>query len=333
MRGIRLLAVGALIVAPLTLSASSAEASLVPTVPTCGMFVTSSVKLTSDLMCTNGVALHLGDGGTYTVDLNGHTITSTDPASIGIDNLGRITIENGTLRLAGGTRDHDTPTIYSRILFDGGGIFTVGATSKVVSSTFIHGASWRGTEAGADAEHDTFIGDGTVPYAIGEFEDSITAIGNTIAGFDVGIDTTDSGTVDNIVGNHIERTRIGISIGGTGFGDETTGSISKNTIQANSGDGIYLGSGSGDSGNLSVTKNTVSLNGGDGIHVDATDVDAVDGHGLIDVTLSQNKLTLNAGLGIELPALGTAGVTINDGGGNTAKQNVNGGCSAGIACS
>jgi len=324
MRGIRLLAVGALIVAPLTLSASSAEAALTPTVPTCGMTITHSVKLTSDLTCSSGPAILIGPETTpIIVDLGGHTITSTDSTAYAIEGL--TTIRNGTIRAAYIDHEPSGTMTLQHMVIDGGETSVTFGEIDAYNSTFIHDAALYGSGASIDAEHDVFIG-GSSPYtfALGGFQTSVTAVADTISGYDTGVSVWDTDSGVHLSGNHIERNRIGVSTGGGGL-TITAGSLSKNIISANSGDGIFLGSGN----TLTISGNTLSLNGGDGIHIDTTDSVS---YAAIHLTMGGNKALMNAGWGVEVTGTEPTGLTVTDGGGNIAKQNVNGGCSAGIAC-
>ena len=338
MKWSRLLALVLVAVAPTVVTAEAAEAALPTVVASCGMVITSSVKLANDLSCDSETALGISPplGHGIIVDLGGHTVAATNTSfAVASQTAGtHATVRNG--RIAGGLFDIGggaSHALFQNLVLDGQGTDETGEgvavvvdTVEVKSCQFINGATVGGRLASLRVRTSTFIGNGTSSPAIDVTNPSagslVDLFRNRISGYDTGISV--AGDVDTdlkIRDNHVIGAVTGLRIGGAAAAGTITGSVTGNHVDEGRGDGILIGDGSA----ALFQSNHVKRNGADGIHIDPT------GGAPINVTLTNNVANQNAALGIDAPASDPPNVIITDGGSNRARRNLGGQCTN-IAC-
>jgi hypothetical protein len=294
---------------------------------TCGMAVTTSITLTHDLNCP-GVALSVqNDGRTpiaITVDLGGHTVTSSGRVTIEArDHTVTMTLRNGRIGGAGtAVEDEGASDVYTRLTFDGAGIISVNDSSpSIIYCGFIHGAFVNAGENSIDIEHNIFNGFGATPnragVAIGLSLTYSTVVGNFITGYGTGVSVSDDLGSADVRSNVLVRNGTGIRVAGP----HLPATIKGNVVIASRGDGIVIGDGT----NSEVTGNTTLLNGGDGIRIDPSRLsNTLPTRGII-ARLSRNVSLANVGWGIEAPPA-SASIAVVDGGRNSAHFNRAGQC-------
>jgi len=339
MKWSRLVAVVLVAVAPAVVTAQAAEAALPTVVASCGMVITSSVKLANDLTCDSEPALDIAPplGHGIVVDLGGHTVTATNTSfAVASQTVGaHATVKNG--RIAGGLFDigdgATSHALFQKLVLDGQGTDETGEGFAVYADTvemkgcqFINGARVGAQMASLRLLTSTFIGNGTSSPAIDVTSpisgSLVDLFRNRISGYDTGISV--AGDVDTdlkIRDNHVIGAVTGLRIGGAAAAGTITGSVTGNHVDDGRGDGILIGDGSA----ALFQSNHVTRNGADGIHVDPT------GGAPINVTLTNNVANQNAAIGIDAPASDPPNVIITDGGSNRARRNLGGQCTN-IAC-
>lgn len=302
-------AVGSVLAATLlVLDAPGVQASTPGTI-TCGDQITQSVVLTQNLTCV-GTALEVVPAqGPITVNLGGHTVTSTAAASTCADaaivlaGLSPATLENGRVLGSGpGVCNASPGNVYQHLTFDGAGWANTASDSQptVRDNVFIHGAGFATGQNTVYVEYNEFLGgppDDTAisaPLVDGVISD------NTITGYGVGMNLGDS---------TISRTVSDNTIAGAGVGIEITsltqlGTITGNRLLGNEGDGILI-AWQASGGPATVSGNIAVGNGGDGIEVQSTAGGTV--------TFADNVALGNAGHGIVAPS-----GSVNDGGNRAA---------------
>jgi Right handed beta helix region len=286
---------------------------------TCGAQITQSITLTSNLTCT-GTALTIEAPIPITVDLGGHTVTSTAaPASacrdaptiiVTIPSRG-VTVQDGRIRGNGAAvcDQFSRGNIYQNLVFDGAGWESaqIDTHPTIRDNRFINGA---GVVIVKDdtvtIEDNQFLGgpaDKTAIFA--SFNVSGTFSGNRITGYGVGLDLGDFFT--------FPRTVAGNTVSGAGIGIRTAaftrlGTISGNRVAGSSGDGILIIGPAFSPIVGTISGNTAVGNGGDGIDYQLASPGAA-------ITFADNVARGNAGHGIVAPAGAI------DGGGNVASGN------------
>jgi parallel beta-helix repeat protein len=312
------------------------RANALPVV-TCGMTVSTSITLTQDLSCPT-TALFVGRDtripGALTIDLGGHTVSSTAGPTIGArDPATTMTLEHGRVAVGDATfsvLDEGASNIYERVTFDGGGISSINDSfPHIFRCRFIHGASVFTGENSVDIEHNTFSGAGAALTNFGETHGAIwltstfsTVIDNTITGYGTGIAVFGDLASANIQRNVISRNGVGMRILGPGSVANPLMSVTvrNNLAFSNRGDGIVVGDGT----NAAITGNAAIGNGGDGIRIDPSPAFGGPAFGLAAI-VTRNVAIANGQWGIETPA-DTALVTVTDGGANVAHLNGAGQC-------
>lgn len=260
------------------------------------------------------------------IDLNTHTVSSngTPAIDLGSSRRTQVVLTNG--RILGGTSEQSALTTYSNLTYDGAGL-TLGpeSNSTVLDSQFLHGATIWASEAFLHVEGNQFSSNGTGTAILASVS-TATLIGNTITGYDTGIEFRWGGAdkVD-IRGNTIQNSRIGIEGGSSGA---QGGTISGNTVR-NNGDGILLLDGAGYGGGLTISSNVATSNSGDGIRIMAVPPGTPTlGY---PIYLIQNTATSNGMIGIESPGT-VAPNDVIDGGGNVAGGNLGASQCLNVAC-
>ncbi len=291
------------------------DASRVPDLQ-CGVTPTSSVRLRTDLTCTEPFTLP-ADSPVLTIDLGGHTLTFTDPSCAPgppisrcniTDQSGSVTIRNGTVggSISLGENRHAPQR---------------GTLSKV--RVLGHVDTW-----GASAIADSHLYSGLSVFG------AIALDNNTIRG-GVRVDDSQRATPLDIVDNLILASPgAGLDIFVAFDFDRVGGTIQGNDIRNSVGDGILIhGQGANGLGELHVTANRLTGNGGDGISYpqDNTFPSRV---GIGPVVFAKNSARHNAGHGINLrdAATGDAAIGVFDGADNSAKYNGRSPSCIGVAC-
>ena len=114
--------------------------------------------------------------------------------------------------------------------------------------------------------------------------------------------------------------------------DDVTGTITRNFVSRNTGDGISLTGDLRDLGAVEISKNLVAANTGTGIVVSGTlesPLPVITGG---PVTLTKNAAVFNAGQGINAPWIPSWPSGVVDGGGNKAFANGTAPACVGVSC-
>ena len=271
----------------------------------CGVTPTSSVRLRTDLTCTDPFTLPAGNPP-LTIDLGGHTLTFTDKTCAPgppitrcdiTDLSGSVTIRNGTVDGSislGENRHAPAQGTLSRVRVLG------------------HVDTW-----GASTVADSHLYAGLTAFG------AITLDHNTIRG-GVRVDDSQRATPMNIVDNLIlSSPGAGLDVFVSFDFDRVGGTIQGNDIRNSVGDGILIhGQGANGLGELHVTANRLTGNGGDGISYpqDNTFPSRV---GIGPVVFARNSARHNAGHGIDIRDAHTSepAIGVFDGADNSAKYN------------
>jgi parallel beta-helix repeat protein len=264
----------------------------------CGAVLTSSTKLTSDLVCdASGDALTIGADG-VTLNLNGHTVSGPgayDTAYAGVRVAGhtKVRITNGRITgfQSAVVLDESTGSAVSKVNAYGNdqGVNLSGGGDHLVEKNYLH-------DNGRDAVRLGLSSHNRVRFNV--------VVRNTF-----GIGVAD-GSTDNVVElNTVSRNGdFGIGL----FGDVARNLVLANIVDQGTGQGIQVNA---DAADTHVLKNLVSRNGIDGIHVES-----------VTTRITRNDARKNAQLGINAPGA-------IDGGKNRAKGNGDPLQCVGVVCS
>lgn len=288
---------------------------------TCGATLTESITLTEDLYCAGpALVIPYGGSGPITLDLGGHTVSSTFPtyqkfdATIRVQPGGSV-VRNGRVVTTGvrpAIRFDSGHNTVEDLTIDGGAIafsaFQSG--SSVADSHFVNGGSVGCTDGSMSIQNSTFTGpssEGTA--AISGYLCAISASRNIIVGYPHAIYSNDvvdrsNRLTDNVIDGG------GISI--LRSVDRAIHTVSGNQVTAAPENGILVTEFtqphliSHPRLNLKLNNNVVVGSGGDGIHI-------LNNNGG-DVTIAGNLALGNLGLGIDAANATDGGV--NRAGGN-----------------
>jgi parallel beta-helix repeat protein len=335
--------------------------------PTCGMHVSTSIKLGADTpICANMPGL-IVDANGVTIDLNGHVVQGDrTPGNIGVDLDGHthVTVKNGLVRgfdkgiYAATGANVKLANVEVRDSLGDGAVLSGSSGFTVTKSAFVLNDG-AGLTLG-DGTHgvkisDTFaVSNGGDGFAVRSIDTQLTkTTATTNAGN--GVSVTSEATTAKVQASTAARNQLdGI------LAEADTDTIAKSTIAGNVLDGVETrspGTGATLAGNVAdgnggdglgiheashtnaMTKNVATGNGGNGLFVDSTvgptTVAGNTADGNVDgitvasttATLTKNVAEGNLDMGIDAPS-GRI-----DGGGNKAHDN--GGaadCSNGISC-
>jgi len=332
-------AIGAIAITLVALSATSVHAAVPPTAVSCGQTLTRSVRLANDLKNCPGDGLVIG-ADAITVDLNGHTVDGdvapttmcefSPVQSAGIRNDGghdRLTINNGTVQqfangIAAGSATtgmsdsslHDLTARENHFA----GITLAGAPS---STRRLNDNNW--------IARNVLSANGCTGLALNDSQDNHVAL-NDVTGNDNGILVCCS--VDNIVQSNIvsdSRDHGILLYTGDGIvGDTRDNTIRHNAVSGSGGAGIAIFSDGSAQRNV-ITENEVSGSSGTGIVLEGADANEVSDNRVsrnpddIVVTGNHNAITDNTAtdaLGCADPDCGF-GIGIVGGTGNLIARN------------
>ncbi len=311
----------------------------------CGLTVTSSYTLRSDLRCSGtAIRVEVGPGQTITLDLGRRAVVGDGTGSgvyVTSTGGGTVVVRNGQIRgfqtavagdgyldltLRGLTiRDNDawlgqgplypqTLTVERSTVVDSGVGGGSNETRTIVRrSHFVRSGIDSTAQTYTDVYDSTFIGGGVRTGQVA----NLVAERNTFLRCDVGIHTDDSwpASPTTVRGNRFVGCRTGVElrvvVAGSGANAVT---VARNHFLGNSEDGLTFAV-LAPFGQIDVVGNRAVGNGGTGI--------AGEGAGVTTVT--RNTAYRNGGHGIDV-----SGVV--DGGANTARGNLTPPQCAGVAC-
>lgn len=280
------------------------DASRVPDLQ-CGVNPTTSVRLRTDLTCTERFNLP-ADNPPLTIDLGGHTLTFTDKSCLPGPPISRcdITDQSGSVTIRNGTVDGSVSLGQNRNAPRRGTI----SKARILG----HVDTW-----GASTVTDSRLYEGLSAFG------AIVLDHNTIRG-GVRVDDSRSGTPMDIVDNLILASPgAGLDINVSFDFDRVGGTIQGNDIRNSAGDGILIhGQGANGLGELHITANRLTGNDGDGLSY-PQDNRFPSRFGIGPVVVAKNSARHNSGHGINIrdAETGEAAVGVFDGGDNSAKYN------------
>jgi len=328
-RRVILAAVSPLVVFVVPAMVGGTASAATPASVSCGDVITQSITLSQNLHCS-GTALGINSSlasSPLTVNLAGHTVSSTD-TSCAVGMNGRSsTLENG--RVIGGVCAGYGQSDLNHLVLDGQGVVATGelVVVSVEHSLFINGATFSGgstTPTFDSVEYSIFNGPAVGSAAVSVLTDGGSRIsGNIIHGYSVGIsDRSYAGAT--ITGNTVLGSGIGIMANDLVYAPPSL--VANNVVARATSDGILVNGGV----DLSVTGNIAFNNGGDGIHLvpDPFTITPV-----LQAVVANNVAVGNGNLGIDSPAAVPPNVLVTDGGGNMAFGNGNPAQCRNISCS
>ena len=311
----------------------------------CGLTLTASYTLRSDLRCS-GTAIHVevGPGQTVTLDLGrrsvvgdgtgtGVHVTSTGGGAVvirngqvrgfrtavGGDGTLDLTLKHLTVRgvrewLGAGPLYPGTLTVERSTFVDAGvGGGNVESRTVVRRSHFVRSGVDSTAQTYTDVYDSTFIGGGVATGLAA----NVVAERNTFLRCDVGVAARDSWPASPTLvrGNRFVGCRTGVELNVAAPGSGVNGvTVERNHFLGNAEEGLVF-SVLGSFGRVDVVGNRAVGNGGTGIV----------GTGAGVVTLARNTAHRNGGHGIDV-----SGVV--DGGGNTARGNASAPQCVGVGC-
>jgi hypothetical protein len=282
---------------------------------TCGSTITADALLSTNLDCTGKPITIAGAG--ITVNLNGHTITSTTPCSHPQADC-TVTFDQGSTgarlingRLQGAGVTALTPKVeLSRLRTNGGILWLGGDGDQIVDS----------------------ITNGT---------DVVLARSHTVArrnwvtgGRGIQIQNFDHQTNGLVIADNLVTQSTGPGIGlSTNFygGDGVGGTVTRNALYRNAGPGLSFAGNLQELGAITVSANLFFGNSGDGIFINGSTLAEVPFSGG-PVTLTRNITVGDGRRGINAGWIPGRPTGIVDGGGNTASLNAFSPQCVGVAC-
>jgi hypothetical protein len=288
-------------------AANAADRTAVPI--TCGMIITTDVRLMEDITCSGvwnrkdglWAVLRVEEDG-VDVDLNGHTLTVLSGVGVSIEYHDAVTVRDGTI-VGGSIHLHDTSrhVTLERLTL-------INSYLGLGSSGFIHDNHMVNGEISGDflAVHNLIVGNllEDVRITLNGYGD--TLLDNTLKGGEI---FEDDGDHVSIVGNRLFEASIRLT------NKHPHGAVvMDNTVTASRGHGIEV-DGWGYGSNSAIVRNRVYRCQGHGIYVTGKGVSLLIG----------NDADQNGGYGIYAPG-GT------DGGLNSAKHNLGPDQCVGVSC-
>ncbi len=264
----------------------------------CGDTITTSTRLTHDLVCGPGDGLVIGADGVV-LDLADHTISGAGAygagAGAGVRIAGRsdVTVTRGTI--TGFATAVEVQQSWRAAL------------TKLTASR-----GDRGINVGGGGNHhiaqNTLTDNGRDAVRLAVTTGNVVRQ-NVLAGNVFGIGVADFSTANLVERNSVAGSRDwGVAV----FGSATGTTVRQNGVSASTADGILV---TADTSGTVVDRNATVGNGDDGIDVRTT-----------DATIAKNRASDNGDLGISAPD------GVRDGGGNVAGGNGNPAQCNGVQC-